>query len=153
MSSRGREFERVDRDAVTELERNPCRQQHGRNAAVDSRDSRDGLAHLPSRIDREDDLVVAFGPILLGEQLHMPRRLLPVDRPAIHAGAEIDERVEVRPFAARELRDQTLERVSLKHARALVMHRPKVGKDGQGGADLDRGLLPGKAKRAGPAQP
>ena len=83
----------------------------------------------------------------------MPRRLLPIDRAPIHAGAEIDERIEVGPLAARKLRDQPLQSVSLKHARALIVDRPKVGKDRKSGADVDRALLPGEAERPGPAQP
>ena len=65
-------------------------------------------------IDREDDLVVALGAVFLGVELQVPRRLLPVDRAAVHARAEFDQRVEIGAVAAVDLRDQPLQRVALE---------------------------------------
>src|SRR3546814_3332153 len=41
-----------------------------------------------------------------------PRRLLPVDRAAVHAGAEFDQRVEIAAVAAVHLREQPLQRMA-----------------------------------------
>src|SRR6185312_7774500 len=146
-------IERVDGNAVAELERDPRREKHRRNAAIDSREAGDRLAHLAPAIDGEDDLVVALGLILLGDELQVARGLLPVDRAAVHAGAEVDEGVKVGPLAARQLGDQSFERMALEDARALIVDGAKVREHRKGCVNRDVRLVPGEAERSGPAQP
>ena len=83
----------------------------------------------------------------------MPARLLPVDCPAIHTRPEVNERIEVGAFAPGQLRNHSLERISVEDSRALVMHRSQIGQHRHGSAKVDRALVPGKAERPGPTQP
>ena len=101
-------IERVERHPVTEFERDPDVEQHRRNRAVDPRQAGNRIAHLPPGIDREDDLLIALHPMFLGVKLDVPRGLLPVDRPPVHARAVFDERFELAALAAEHLGQQAL---------------------------------------------
>ena len=122
-------IERVKRHAVAKLQGEPPGQQRRRDRAIDTRDTADGFRHLPTGIDREDDLAVAFGPVFLGIEFPVPRGLFPVDRASIDTRPELDECVEIGAIPAIALRQQALHRVTLKHLRALSTHRLDIWKD------------------------
>ena len=50
------------------------------------------IAHHPAMVDGEHNAVVAFGFKLFGEQINMPRRLFPIDHPAVKTGHEAHHR-------------------------------------------------------------
>ena len=74
--------------------------------AVDPRHAVDRLAHRAAAIEREDDLAVALGLELLGVELAVARRGLPVDVAAVDAGLVLGQRLEFGPLAAQLARDQ-----------------------------------------------
>src|SRR3546814_1810557 len=63
----GPRIEREQRCAVAELERDPGVLQHRRHRAIEPGQPRDRIGHLAPGVDREHDLVVAFGAAFLGD--------------------------------------------------------------------------------------
>src|SRR3546814_8033054 len=92
---------------------------------------------LAPGVDREHDLVVSFGAEFLGVELQVPRRLLPVDRAAVHAGAEFDQRVEIAAVAAVHLREQPLQRMAAEDLGATPLDGVDIGQDRDLGIDGD----------------
>ena len=143
----------MERDPVAELERDPRGQQHRRHGTIDPRQPGDWFRHLPPGIDRKDDLVVAFGAELLGVKLHVPRRLFPVERAAVHAGAKLDQSIEIGAVAAIDLRQQPLQGVALEDLRAAFVDHANIGQDRQRGVGRNRALVPRQPQAPTPAQP
>ena len=84
-----------------------------------------GSRHRAAGVEREDDMVVALGAIFLGEEVGVARRLLPVDRAAVHARAVFGQRIEFGAFADLELGDQAVRRVA---ARATARRASRTGR-------------------------
>src|SRR5205814_7637669 len=140
-------------DTVAGLERAVAEQQPGADRMVELRDAGQRLAHQVAGIQRDDDLVIAFGPILLADQPAMPRRVLPVDAPPVEPRDMFAQRIELRSDAELGLRLDAVERLPGGQPDRLVMHPADIGQDADAPLDRPAQLPPDQAPRALPAQP
>ena len=113
------------------------------------------LAHQPAGIDGEDHRVVALGAELLGQQLAVPGRLLPVDGAPVHAGRELAQGVELAsPRRSPAAPSRPKSGVAGEEPDRLVLHRADVGRDRRSiRFGVSRDLLPDQAERPAPARP
>ena len=71
---------------------------------IEARQAVDRLQHQMAGVEGEDDLVVAFDPELLRQELAMAGRLLPVDEAGIEPGDVLAQRIELGALALLVLR-------------------------------------------------
>jgi hypothetical protein len=97
--------------------------------------------------------VVALRPELLGQQLAVRGRALPVHRAPVHAGHELEQVVEFRPFAALALDLHAVHGVAGEQAQRLLAYPLQVRRNRHRAVQRFRPLLPRQAHRPAPARP
>src|SRR5262249_36133157 len=83
-----RRVEAEQADEIAALQRDPAEQQAGVDGVVEPRHALEWLAHEISGVEGEHHMMVAFGAEFLAQKLSVPRRMLPVDEPAVEPGRE-----------------------------------------------------------------
>ena len=123
--------------------------------AVDTRLAGHRLAHQPSGVEREDDLLVALGVKLLGQQLQRAARVCFQSIVApVHAGAEIPQRMKLRAVADVALRIEAEQRVRAENNRsASSLTARTLGVIGNAGVQRRDRLRPDQPQRTLPAHP
>ena len=66
-------------DPIATAERHVAEQKAGVDRVIQFRSAVERLAHQVARVERQDDLVIAFGSKLLADQFVMTGRMLPID--------------------------------------------------------------------------
>jgi hypothetical protein len=90
-------------------------------------------------------VVVALDVELLGQQRAVAGRLLPVDGPAVHAGAEVGQGVEVAAAPKVKLQAMADRRIAREQPQGLLLDGGDVQSDGDHLVQRVVALLPGQA--------